>query len=74
MPDDEEFEARVDDLAFKMQTEAPAVFDIWWESTKTLEMCAVGKPPARRLRAALSDGSIPLGLFFFVARDKRAVF
>jgi Protein of unknown function (DUF1501) len=45
VPDDEEFEARVDDLAFKMQTEAPAVFDIWWESTKMLEMCAVGKPP-----------------------------
>jgi hypothetical protein len=42
---DEEFEARVNayDLAFKMQTEAPAVFDISKEPAKTLEMYGVGK-------------------------------
>jgi hypothetical protein len=46
-PGDEEFEARVNayDLAFKMQTEAPAVFDISKESPKTLEMYGVGKQP-----------------------------
>ena len=43
---DEEFEARINayDLAFKMQTEAPAVFDIGKESPKMLEMYGVGKP------------------------------
>ena len=46
-PGDEEFEARVNayDLAFKMQTEAPAVFDISKESPATLEMYGVGKQP-----------------------------
>src|SRR5713226_9343874 len=44
---DDEFEARIGayDLAFKMQTEAPAVLDIAKESTKTLEMYGVGKQP-----------------------------
>ena len=44
---DEEFEARISayDLAFKMQTEAPAVFDISKESPKTLEAYGVGKEP-----------------------------
>lgn len=46
-PGDEEFEARINayDLAFKMQTEAPAVFDISKESPKTLESYGVGKQP-----------------------------
>jgi hypothetical protein len=46
-PGDAEFEARVNayDLAFKMQTEAPAVFDISKESEKTREMYGVGKEP-----------------------------
>jgi hypothetical protein len=46
-PGDEEFEARISayDLAFKMQTEAPAVFDIAKESPDTLEMYGVGKQP-----------------------------
>jgi hypothetical protein len=46
-PGDEEFEARISayDLAFKMQTEAPAVFDIAKESQDTLEMYGVGKQP-----------------------------
>src|SRR5689334_11960119 len=46
-PDDTEFAARVNayDLAFKMQTEAPAVFDLKAESPKTLEMYGIGKEP-----------------------------
>jgi Protein of unknown function (DUF1501) len=46
-PDDTEFAARVNayDLAFKMQTEAPAIFDLANESPKTLEMYGVGKEP-----------------------------
>jgi len=45
-PGDAEFEARINsyDLAFKMQTEAPAVFDISQESKETLEMYGVGNP------------------------------
>ena len=44
--DDAEFAARLNayDLAFKMQTEAPAVFDLSGESAKTLEMYGVGQP------------------------------
>lgn len=43
-PADEEFEARIAsyDLAFKMQTEAPDVFDISKESPATLELYGVG--------------------------------
>jgi hypothetical protein len=46
-PDDSEFSARLNayDLAFKMQTEAPAVFDLSTESAQTLEMYGVGKSP-----------------------------
>jgi hypothetical protein len=45
-PGDEEFEARVNayDLAFKMQTEAPAVFDISKEPAHIQEMYGIGKP------------------------------
>jgi uncharacterized protein (DUF1501 family) len=45
-PGDEEFEARINayDLAFKMQTEAPAVFDISKESPSTFEAYGIGKP------------------------------
>src|SRR5215210_4431969 len=44
---DPEFEARVNayDLAFKMQTEAPAVFDISTETDETKEMYGIGKEP-----------------------------
>lgn len=44
-PGDEEFEARVNayDLAFKMQTEAPAVFDISKEPAHIQEMYGIGK-------------------------------
>jgi hypothetical protein len=46
-PDDTEFAARVNayDLAFKMQTEAPAIFDLSSEPAKTLEMYGIGKEP-----------------------------
>jgi hypothetical protein len=45
-PGDAELEARVGsyDLAFKMQTEAPEIFDIFKESKSTLEMYGVGDP------------------------------
>jgi uncharacterized protein DUF1501 len=46
-PDDDEFAARIGayDLAFKMQTEAPKVFDLSDEPAETLELYGVGKPP-----------------------------
>jgi len=46
-PDDTEFAARVSayDLAFKMQTEAPAIFDLTSESPQTQEMYGIGKEP-----------------------------
>ena len=45
-PADTELSARLSayDLAFKMQTEAPAVFDLSSESSATLEMYGIGKP------------------------------
>jgi hypothetical protein len=45
-PGDAELEARIGsyDLAFKMQTEAPELFDISKESKATLEMYGVGDP------------------------------
>ena len=45
-PGDQELEARLNsyDLAFKMQTEAPEVFDLSKESAKTLEMYGIGEP------------------------------
>ena len=45
-PDDEEFAARLNtyDLAFKMQTEAPAVFDISREPQSIQELYGVGNP------------------------------
>lgn len=47
-PEDGEFAARINayDLAFKMQTEAPAVFDLSSEPRETLEMYGIGKQPA----------------------------
>jgi len=46
-PGDTEFSARLNayDLAFKMQTEAPAIFDLSNEPAPTLEMYGVGKEP-----------------------------
>jgi len=44
---DDEFAARINayDLAFKMQTEAPDLFDLSKESAETLELYGVGKEP-----------------------------
>ncbi len=44
-PDDTEFAARINsyDLAFKMQTEAPAIFDISKEPPETLDLYGIGK-------------------------------
>jgi len=46
-PEDDDFAARVNtyDLAFKMQTEAPAVFDLTNEPESTREMYGIGKEP-----------------------------
>jgi hypothetical protein len=46
-PGDGEFSARLNayDLAFKMQTAAPAIFDLSNEPAPTLEMYGVGKEP-----------------------------
>jgi hypothetical protein len=46
-PGDDEFEARLKsyDLAFKMQTEAPEVFDLRRETQETLDMYGVGREP-----------------------------
>lgn len=46
-PDDTEFAARINayDLAFKMQVEAPAIFDLSTEPRETLDMYGIGKQP-----------------------------
>jgi Protein of unknown function (DUF1501) len=46
-PDDAELSARLNayDLAFKMQTEAPAIFDLSNEPKETLELYGIGKTP-----------------------------
>ena len=46
-PADEEFAARINayDLAFKMQTEAPEVFDLSRETQETLDLYGVGAEP-----------------------------
>ena len=46
-PEDEELSARLTsyDLAFKMQSEAPAVFDLSSEPQETLDMYGIGKKP-----------------------------
>ena len=47
VPDDTEFSARLNayDLAFKMQTEAPAIFDLSNEPQETLDLYGIGKQP-----------------------------
>ncbi len=46
-PEDGEFNARINayDLAFKMQTESPKVFDLSQERPPTLEMYGIGRAP-----------------------------
>jgi hypothetical protein len=45
--EDDEFNARINayDLAFKMQTESPRVFDLTQESQETLDLYGVGREP-----------------------------
>ncbi len=67
-PGDEEFEARISsyDLAFKMQTEAPAVFDLKSESQATLDMYGIGKEPTHEYgrRCLLARRMIEKGVRF----------
>lgn len=46
-PRDEELESRIEayDLAFKMQTEAPEVFDLSGETRETLDLYGIGQEP-----------------------------
>lgn len=46
-PADEEFHARINayDVAFRMQTEAPELFDLSRETVETLDLYGVGKEP-----------------------------
>jgi hypothetical protein len=46
-PDDEEFRARLNayDVAFRMQTEAPELFDLSHETAETLELYGIGTEP-----------------------------
>jgi hypothetical protein len=46
-PRDEELESRIEayDLAFKMQTEAPEIFDLSGETRQTLELYGIGASP-----------------------------
>ena len=46
-PEDDELASRINayDLAFKMQTEAPAVFDLSKEPQETLDLYGIGKQP-----------------------------
>jgi hypothetical protein len=47
VPRDEELESRIEayDLAFKMQTEAPEVFDLSGETRETLDLYGIGAEP-----------------------------
>jgi hypothetical protein len=47
VPQDEELESRIEayDLAFKMQTEAPEVFDLSGETRETLDLYGIGAEP-----------------------------
>ena len=46
-PDDEEMQAQLNayELAFRMQTEAPAIFDLSSETRETLDLYGIGKEP-----------------------------
>ncbi len=48
-PADEEFNARINayDLAFKMQTESPRLFDLSQEPQETLDLYGIGRPPTQ---------------------------
>jgi Protein of unknown function (DUF1501) len=69
-PRDEEFDARIDayDLAFKMQTEAPEVFDLSRESKATLDLYGVGSEPTHDYgrRCLLARRLVEKGVRFMV--------
>jgi hypothetical protein len=69
-PADEEFEARVGayDLAFRMQTEAPHVFDLSGETRETLALYGVGTEPTHDYgrRCLLARRLVEKGVRFIV--------
>ncbi len=70
-PDDTEFAARINtyDLAFRMQTEAPEVFDLSQETRETLELYGVGAEPTDDYgrRCLLARRLVEKGVRFIVA-------
>ncbi len=67
---DDEFAARINayDLAFKMQTEAPELFDLSTEPNDTLELYGVGKEPTNEYgrRCLLARRMVEKGVRFVV--------
>ena len=69
-PDDDEFAARIRsyDLAFKMQTEAPELFDLTKEKKETLDLYGVGTKPTDDYgrRCLLAQRLVEKGVRFLV--------
>jgi hypothetical protein len=69
-PDDDELAARINsyDLAFRMQTEAPAVFDLAGETRETLDLYGVGVRPTDDYgrRCLLARRLVEKGVCFLV--------
>ncbi len=69
-PDDDELAARISsyDLAFKMQTEAPQVFDLSSETRETLDLYGVGVEPTDNYgrRCLLARRLVEKGVRFLV--------
>jgi hypothetical protein len=69
-PDDAEFDARVRayDLAFRMQTEAPQVFDLSGETKETLDLYGIGAEPTNDYgrRCLLARRLVERGVRFIV--------
>jgi hypothetical protein len=69
-PRDEDLEARIDayGLAFKMQTEAPEVFDLSRENQETLDLYGIGREPTHDYgrRCLLARRLVEKGVRFLV--------
>src|SRR5262249_18476170 len=69
-PRDEELESRIEayDLAFKMQAEAPEVFDLSGETRETLDLYGVGAEPTHDYgrRCLLARRLVEKGVRFIV--------
>ena len=69
-PGDEELEARIRayDLAFRMQTEAPGVFDLTCETAETLRLYGIGSQPTDEYgrRCLLARRLVEQGVRFIV--------